>query len=100
MPRSFPVLAISGSVGVGKTSVLIELHDILCNAKVAHGCVERDALGYSWPEQGRFNEQMIERNLACVAQNFLASGAERLSIAGVIETDADLALYRGCIPNA
>jgi hypothetical protein len=66
-----PVLAISGSVGVGKTEMLIEIHDILESALIPHGCVERDALGYLWPAQGRFNEGIIERNLACVARNFI-----------------------------
>ena len=100
MLSRFPVLSISGAVGVGKTSVLIELHDILENEKIPHGCVERDALGYSWPTQGRFNEAMIERNLCCVVANFLEAGATRLLIAGVIELPEDLAVYRRCIPNA
>lgn len=94
------VLAISGSVGVGKTAALIEMHDILESAHVPHGCIERDALGYSWPTQGRFNEGIIERNLACVARTFVESGATRIVIAGVIETDADLDVYRRSIPGA
>jgi adenylylsulfate kinase len=95
-----PVLALSGSVSVGKTSTLIEIHDILEKRKVPHGCVERDALGYSWPVQGRFNERIVELNLMCVARTFLAAGAERLVIAGVIERPHDLSVYRRCIPNA
>jgi len=100
MPKVFPVLAISGSVGVGKTSVLVELHDILCSEKVPHGCIERDALAYSWPEKGRFNEQVAEANLACVVKNFIATGVECLFIAGVVESDSDLSLYERCIPGA
>jgi len=97
---SLPVLVISGSVGVGKTSVLIEIHDILSGANVPHGCIERDAIGYSWPVHGRFNEEMIERNLACVVKNFLAADAAYLLIAGVIENDSDLSVFRRCIPDA
>lgn len=100
MSSQLPVLAISGAVGVGKTSVLIELHDILSTEKIPHGCVERDALAYSWPDQGRFNEVMVKRNLSCVVANFLEAGATRILIAGVIETPEDLAVYRRCIPNA
>lgn len=100
MSGKLPVLAISGTVGVGKTSILGELHDILSNAKIPHGCVERDALGYSWPVMGRFNEEIVERNLACVASNFVKTGATRILIAGVIESAADLAAYHRCIPNA
>jgi adenylylsulfate kinase len=95
-----PVLAISGSVGVGKSSVLVEMHDILEHARIPHACVERDALGYSWPTQGRFNEEVIERNLTSAVINFLDAGAERFVIAGVIETDADLEVYDRSIPNA
>ena len=94
------VLAISGAVGVGKSSVLVELHDILEHEKVPHGCVERDALSYSWPTQGRFNEVMVERNLSCLIPNFLDAGATHLIIAGVIESADDLEVYRRCIPNA
>ncbi|MFL6331878.1 MAG: hypothetical protein ACJ754_00885 [Pyrinomonadaceae bacterium] len=100
MSGHLPVLAISGAVGVGKTSVLVELHDILSCERVPHGCVERDALAYSWPSQGRFNEVIAERNLSCVAATFLEAGATRILIAGVIEGPADLAVYSRCIPNA
>jgi len=100
MNVKIPVLALSGSVGVGKTATLIEIHDVLEKRAVPHGCVERDALGYSWPPQGRFNERIIELNLSCVVRTFLAAGAERLVIAGVIETPHDLSVYHRCIPNA
>jgi adenylylsulfate kinase len=98
--QPIPLLALSGSVGVGKTSVLIEIHDVLEKASVPHGCIERDALGYSWPTQGRFNERIIEQNLACVLRTFLNAGAVRLVIAGVIESESDLAVYQRCLPNA
>jgi len=100
MSNHLPLLAISGPVGVGKTSVLVEIHDILAGERIPHGCVERDALSYSWPPQGRFNEVIIERNLSCVAATFLEAGATRLLIAGVIESAADLAVYRRCVPDA
>jgi hypothetical protein len=100
MNTRIPLLALSGAVGVGKTAVLIEIHDILEQRQVPHACVERDALGYSWPAQGRFNEGIIELNLSCVVTTFLGAGAERLVIAGVIESPADLSVYRRCIPNA
>ena len=100
MLQPVPLLALSGSVGVGKTSVLIEIHDVLEKASVPHGCIERDALGYSWPTQGRFNERIIEQNLACVLRTFLNAGAVRLIIAGVIESESDLAVYQRCLPSA
>jgi adenylylsulfate kinase len=100
MSHRFPVLVLSGSVGVGKTSVLVEIHDILSIRRIPHGRIERDALGYSWPSRGRFNEVIVEQNLSCVVGNFLEVGAAYFLIAGVIETSADLAVYERCIPNA
>lgn len=102
MPASaaVPVLVLSGSVGVGKTAVLIEIHDILSGLSVSHACVERDALTYSWPERGRFNDVLALRNLESVWTNFRDAGARRLVIAGVIERADDLEGYRQAIPGA
>ena len=87
-----PVLVLSGTVGVGKTTVMVELHDILMKADVAHACVERDALAYSWPERGAFNRETVWENLACVWANFQRAGARRLIIAGVVEDHSDVAV--------
>jgi len=95
-----PVLAISGPVGVGKSTVLVEIHDVLSSAGVPHACLERDALAYSWPERGYFNEETAIENLAAVWANFRAAGAERLAVAGVVERAADLEGYRRAIPGA
>ena len=100
VPEPVPLLALSGPVGVGKSSVLVEIHDILSALLVPHACVERDALGYSWPVHGYFNEDVALRNLRAVWANFHAAGARRVVIAGVIERPADLAGYREAIPGA
>jgi hypothetical protein len=98
--ESVPVLAVSGPVGVGKSTVLAEIHDVLVSRRVPHACVERDALAYSWPERGYFNEETVLENLAAVWANFRAAGAGRLVVAGVIERAADLDGYRRAIPGA
>lgn len=95
-----PVLAISGPVGVGKSTVLVEIHDVLASHGVPHACVERDALAYSWPPRGYFNEDAALENLAAVWANFRAAGAERLVVAGVVERAADLDGYRRAVPGA
>ena len=95
-----PVLAISGAVGVGKTTVLVEIHDLLSSRGVPHACVERDALAYSWPARGDYNEDAALENLAAVWANFRAAGAGRLVVAGVVEREEDLAGYRRAIPGA
>jgi hypothetical protein len=95
-----PLLALSGSVGVGKTTVLVEVHDLLSARGVPHACVERDALAYSWPERGYFNQDTVLENLAAVWANFRAAGAERLVVAGVVERPEDLAGFRRAVPGA
>src|SRR5687768_12383477 len=100
MSDTIPVLVLTGTVGVGKSSVLIEIHDVLANAHVPHGCLELDAVTYSWPPQGHFNETIALRNLACITSTFLEAGAERLVIARVIESAEDLNAYQTAIPNA
>ena len=95
-----PVLALSGPVGVGTTSVLVEMHDILCGLSMPHACVELDALAYSWPTHGDFNREVAYRNLAAVWATFRAAGATRLAVAGVVERASDLDGYRGAIPDA
>ena len=98
--EAVPVLLLSGTVGVGKTTVLVELHDILSAAGVAHACIERDALAYSWPERGPFNREMLWENLASVWANFRRAGARRLAIGGVVEGAEDIAAYRRAVPGA
>lgn len=95
-----PVLILSGTVGVGKSTVMVEVHDILAAARVSHACIERDALAYTWPERGEFNHATVIENVATICENFRRAGAERLVIAGVVETLADVEDYRRAIPGA
>lgn len=95
-----PLLLISGTVGVGKTSVGGEISEILTARSVPHAFVDLDALANSWPVQGRFNEGLAFRNLASVWANFRAAGAERLVVASVVESRDDLRRYEEAVPGA
>ena len=95
-----PVLAISGSVGVGKTTIALAIHDLFSSWSVPHACIDRDALTWSWPAEGLFNSGLGHRNLAAIWDNFRAAGARRLILAGVLETDADRNAYAKAIPGA
>ncbi len=99
-PPLVPVILLSGSVGVGKTAVLAEIHQILSELSVPHACVERDALACSWPAERRFNDVLALRNLRAVWANFRAAGATRLIIAGVVESFDDLEGYRRAVPGS
>src|SRR6185295_7813614 len=95
-----PVLILSGTVGVGKSTVLNEIHDILCRARVRHACIDRDALALSWPPRGAFNELAVLENIESIWANVRAAGAERLVIAGVVERREDLDGYQSVVPGA
>jgi adenylylsulfate kinase len=95
-----PLLIVSGTVGVGKSTVLDAMHDTLCAADLPHACIDLDALGLSWPIRGVFNQTSIVENLGSLWANFRAAGARRLAVAGVVEQPEDLAALQGAVPGA
>jgi dephospho-CoA kinase len=95
-----PVLLISGTVGVGKSTVLDEIHEVLSGVNLPHACIDADALAMSWPHRGAFNQLAVLENVASLWQNARRAGALRCVIATVIERRADLDAFRDAIPNA
>lgn len=84
-------LLITGTVGVGKTTVAEAVGGLLVDQRVPHAVVDLDQLRRSWtrPDGDRFNHAMELRNLRSVAANYRAAGALRLVLAGVIEQRSD-----------
>ena len=84
-------LLVTGTVGVGKTSVAEAIGDLLRDAQVPNAVIDVDWLRAAWPAPpgDPFNQAMALRNLAAVGANYLAAGAARLVLAGVVETRAD-----------
>ena len=99
-PATVPLLILSGSVGVGKTTVGSAISGILAAAEIPHAFVDRDALSSSWPPVGRFNEEIGYRNLTDVWRNFRDAGATRLILSGVMETRDDVERCRSAVPGA
>ncbi|TDD47231.1 hypothetical protein E1286_18320 [Nonomuraea terrae] len=81
-------LLITGTVGVGKTSAADAAGDLLAGAGVPNAVIDLDWLRRAWPAppDDPFHGALTLRNLRAVAVNFLAAGAERLVLAGVIES--------------
>lgn len=86
-PLGASALLINGTVGVGKTTVARAVGDLLAEAGTPHAVLDLDWLSQSWPAPAgdRFNFTMLLRNLRSVAGNYLAAGATRLVLAGVVE---------------
>lgn len=97
---AIPVLVLNGSVGAGKTTIGGAISCVLASVGVPHAFVDRDALCVSWPQSGRYNEDVANENLAAVWTNFRARGAERLVVASVLESTDDLKSVRDAVPGA
>ncbi len=99
---SIPVLVITGPVGVGKSTVAEAASDVLSEQGLPHAVVEMDAIRqcYPSPPDDRFNSALGNRNLAAVAANYRAAGAERLILVDVVETRRQIEAYRAAIPGA
>lgn len=102
MTTSIPVLVITGTVGVGKTTVAMAISDILDGRGMTHALIDLDWLRWASPRSAGdpFNCAMGYRNLAAVWANYRAGGAERLVLVDVVETGAELIDYRQAIPDA
>lgn len=84
-------LLITGTVGVGKTSVAGMVGDLLSEQGIANAVIDLDWLRRFWPgpADDPYNLTLGLRNLRPVARNYLDAGAVRIVLAGVIETRVD-----------
>ncbi|MGK4583514.1 hypothetical protein [Kitasatospora sp. HPMI-4] len=92
-------LLITGTVGVGKTSVADAAGALLADAGIPNAVLDLDRLCQSWPspEGDPFNNGVLLRNLRSVASNYLDAGVERLVLAGVAESQADCERYQDAV---
>ncbi|GIE93366.1 hypothetical protein [Paractinoplanes rishiriensis] len=92
-------LLITGTVGSGKTTAAETLGDLLAERRIPHAVIDVDWLRRSWPAPAGdpFNGAVTLVNLRAVAGNFRAAGAERLVLAGVIESRAERAAYQDAV---
>lgn len=95
-------MIITGPVGAGKTTVALEVSELLEQGSIAHACVDLDALRWCYPRRpdDRFSTKLAMKNLAAIWVNFQECGATSLIIADVIETRSGLDRYRAAIPGA
>ena len=96
------VVLLTGPVGVGKSTVLAEIAWLLTQANMPYAAVDLAVIGRAWPapEDDRWNERLIHRNLACMWANFRDSGAERLVLARVLEARSLLRHVEAAVPGA
>ncbi len=102
MAPSIPVLAITGPVGVGKTTVAGAISELLGDAGLAHALVDLDWLRWCYPSpvHDPFHMALGQRNLAAVWGNYRAAGAERLILVDIVESREEVARYEAAVPGA
>ena len=97
-----PVLVLSGPIGVGKTTLLGEVADLLREVGETFVAVDLDGLTQVFPRPAGDPQAMGlgAQNLAAVWVNAASVGARRMVLASVIETDYDLGLVLEAVPGA
>jgi hypothetical protein len=93
------VLLVTGTVGVGKSTVGREVCRLLSDQGDPNAFVDLDHLSGYWPRHADdpFNTRLSAENLGSVAANFGAAGARSLVVAGIVETQAVLDLYEHAV---
>ena len=96
------VMLVTGTVGVGKSTVGREVCRLLSDQGEPNAFVDLDHLSGYWPRRAEdpFNTRLTSENLGSVAANFGAAGARSLVVAGVVESQAQLDLYERALGNA
>ena len=88
-------LFLNGTVGAGKTTTADEIGPILQDRATPYAIIDLDWLRNAWPSPADdpFHQDLELANLTAVASNFRRVGAERLILAGVIESETDRRRY-------
>jgi hypothetical protein len=87
-------------MGVGKTTVLGQAHDLLTKARVPHGAIDLDCLTEMYPSQPNYGNGLMFQSLAAVWPVYREHGAERLIVARVVEDRDELGQYEFAVPGA
>lgn len=96
-----PVLLVTGPVGVGKTAVLREADALLIEEPVRHATVELEEIARCWPEGAESpRAPFLYQNLAALWSNFVAAGASRILLGGLVEQRSDVDLVSEAVPGA
>jgi hypothetical protein len=93
---------LNGSYGVGKSSTLDHIGDLLAHAGQPFSLMDVDWYHRSWPpaDFDRGNKIIEAKNMAAVWSNYKTAGPRRLVISGVIASHQDLDRYNRALQLA
>jgi adenylylsulfate kinase len=94
-------ILLTGTVGSGKTSVAIEIGELLEASDVPYALVDLDWLGWLRPAPASLVTQRsaLAENLGLVWRTFRGAGVERLVLARYVEDSDQLEAFRGALPG-
>jgi hypothetical protein len=95
-----PVLLLTGTVGVGKTTIAFEIVDTLAEMRIPNAAVDLDGLTAQWPPSSKWNADLMFENLAVLWPNYRDHGVTHLVLANVLEDGAELERYAVAVPGA
>jgi hypothetical protein len=94
------VLLLTGTVGVGKTTIALEINDTLTEMKIPNAAIDLDGLTAQWPSSSQWNAELMFENLTLLWPNYQRHGVTHLVLAHVLEDHAELDSYRIAVPGA
>lgn len=95
------MLLVTGPIGVGKTTVLLEMDALLIAADARHATVELEDIVRCWTAAAQKSRAgLVYQNLAALWSNFAAVGADRLLLSGLVQYRSELRLIRVAVPGA
>ena len=95
------MLLVTGPIGVGKTTVLLEADALLIAARADHATVELEDIARCWTDAAdRDRARLTHQNLAALWSNFASLGTTRLLLSGLIQHRSELRLITDAVPGA
>ncbi len=94
------VLLLTGTIGVGKTTLAEAISEELHEQERRHALIDLDWLGQVYPlPDGHqpYSYQLALENLAAIWSNFIKAGAERAVVAGTILDREQLDRFRRAV---
>ncbi len=97
-----PVLILTGSVGVGKSSVADAVSELLGERSIARAVIEMDYLRYAYPRprDDPFHTALGVKNLGVVWKNYKAANISRLVIPHVVVSRKEVEDIETAIPGS
>jgi len=94
-------LLLTGGVGAGKTSLAIEVGELLRQQRVEHAVVDLDWLAWCVPsfddQAQKQRRRLLAENLAAIWQSYKRHGIRRVVLAGSIVNAEHLRAVRRCL---